>query len=130
MFVTVDLLILGPGGLVLVKRKNPPYKGYWALPGGIVDDGETCEEAAVREAKEETSLDVKLLNIEKVLSEPGRDPRGQTVSIVYRAERAGGELKAADDASDAKYFDGVPDKVAFDHAEVIEWCLKAYYSHK
>lgn len=125
MFVTVDLLISGPCGLVLIKRKNEPFKGCWALPGGFVDENETCEEAAVREAKEETGLGVKLLNIERVLSKPGRDPRGRTVSIVYSAEVAGGELEASDDACEAGWFREAPEKVAFDHREVIEWYLKA-----
>ena len=129
MFVAVDLMILGPAGLVLIKRKNPPFKGLWALPGGFVE-GETVEEAAVREAREETCLEVKLLNIEKVLSEPGRDPRERVISIVYRAEAAGGSLKGADDASEARWFRKAPENIAFDHRETIEWCLKAYCSPK
>jgi len=125
MFVTVDLLIVSPEGLVLVKRKLEPCRGQWAMPGGMVDEGETTEAAAIREAKEETGLDVKLLNIERVLSEPKRDPRGRSISIVYRAEPVGGELRADDDAEDAQYFRKAPDNIAFDHREVIEWCLKA-----
>lgn len=130
MLVTVDLLIFGPEGLVLVERGNEPFKGCWAMPGGFVDDGETTEQAAVREALEETGLTVKLLNIEKVLSKPGRDPRGQTISIVYSAKPVGGALKGADDASDARWFRKAPEKIAFDHREVIEWYLKVCCSHK
>ena len=130
MFVTVDLLIWDSMGLNLVKRKYDPYKGCWALPGGFDEEGETVEEAAVREALEETGLEVKLLNIEKVLSQPERDPRGRTISIVYSAEAIGGELKASDDAEDVKRFKEVPERVAFDHGGVIEWYLKVCSNHK
>ena len=131
--LTVDLLIEGPEGVLLIRRKNQPFKGYWALPGGFVEDGETCEQAAVREAKEETGLNIELLSINTVLSSPNRDPRGRTVSIVYDAkpiEGGSGDQSApapSTDASEAKWFKKVPEKekIAFDHMEVLKWYSKA-----
>ena len=104
--------------IVLIERRYPPYG--WALPGGFVDLGERLEQAAMREAKEETSLDVKLLVLLGNYSDPERDPRGHTVSPVYVAEAAG-EAKAMDDAQNLGYFqlDKLPD-LAFDHALILE----------
>src|SRR5439155_23082508 len=79
--LTVDIIIEVPGGIVLIERKNPPHG--WALPGGFVDYGESIERAAVREAKEETSLDVLLVEQFYTYSTPGRDPRHHTVSTVF-----------------------------------------------
>lgn len=122
--LTVDIIIELPsptGGpdFVLIKRKNPPYG--WALPGGFVDYGETVETAAAREAKEETSLNVKLLKLLGVYSDPKRDPRGHTVSIVFVAEGRG-ELKASDDATATGVFSraSLPDQMAFDHKKILE----------
>ncbi|MGI9302338.1 MAG: NUDIX domain-containing protein, partial [Gammaproteobacteria bacterium] len=99
--LTVDIIIRLAGrplhDVVLVERRNPP--AGWALPGGFVDVGESVENAAVREAKEETTLDVSLRLLLGCYSDPGRDRRGHTVSVVYIAD-AGGEPKAADDAQD------------------------------
>jgi 8-oxo-dGTP diphosphatase len=105
--------------VVLIGRKNPPYG--WAIPGGFVDVGETLEQAAVREAKEETSLDVDLKVLLGCYSAPDRDPRGHTVSAVYVAE-AKGEPKAADDANYLDTFDvdaALPQTLAFDHALIL-----------
>lgn len=121
--LTVDAIIQltdKPGRpIVLIERKYPPYG--WAIPGGFVDIGETVENAAVREAKEETSLDVKLVHLLGVYSDPSRDPRGHTVSLVYVAE-ATGEPKAEDDAKSLKCWDvnALPDEMAFDHARILE----------
>ena len=119
---TVDIIIQYKGGFVIIRRKFEPLG--WALPGGFVDYGESLEHAAVREAKEETCLDVKLLNILGVLSEPGRDPRGRTVSIVYEAEMIGGKLQGSRETEEVKWFDTMPDKVAFDHANVLKDVMK------
>ena len=117
-FPTVDILIrMDDGGVVLIKRKNPPHG--WALPGGFVDYGESLESAAVREAFEETSLKVELLYQLGAYSEPGRDPRFHTISVVFVA-RAVGLPRAADDAAEAGVFyrDGLPPLV-FDHAAIL-----------
>jgi 8-oxo-dGTP diphosphatase len=118
-YLTVDIIIGSKDGIVLVERKNKP--AGWALPGGFVDDGESPEQAAVREAKEETSLDVTLLEQFHVYGKPGRDPRFNTVSVVYLAEGEG-ELKGGDDARRALLFapDVLPEKIAFDHRLIIE----------
>ena len=104
--------------IVLIERRNPPPG--WALPGGFVDVGETVEAAAVREAQEETGLDVKLVGLLGVYSDPSRDPRGHTVSIVYIAQALGQTPQAGDDAARAEAFklDQLP-QLAFDHAKII-----------
>ena len=125
---TVDIIIEiiddnKPAGddkkIVLILRKNPPYG--WAIPGGFVDYGESLEAAAVREAKEETSLDVELVRQFHTYSEPGRDPRQHTVSTVYIA-RAEGKPVGCDDAEKAEIFslDNLPDDMAFDHRKILE----------
>ena len=105
--------------IVLIKRKNPP-RG-WALPGGFVDVGECLENAAIREALEETSLRVTLTTLLGCYSAPRRDPRGHTVSAVYVAE-ARGEPQARDDARDVSLFTlgDLPDSLAFDHAMILD----------
>lgn len=122
---TVDIIIEMPldgapekTGIVLIERKNPPHG--WALPGGFVDYGESLPDAAVREAKEETSLDVELAELLHVYSAPARDPRQHTLSAVYIAS-AKGIAKAADDAQDLIIVapDDLPDAMAFDHREII-----------
>lgn len=118
--VTVDVLIRKDNGYVFIKRKNEPYKGRWAIPGGILEYGETVEQAAKREAKEETGLDVKLIRLVGVYSDPTRDPRGPYISIAYLAEAVSGELKAATDAKKAKVFKRTPDNLAFDHSKILE----------
>lgn len=119
-FITVDTIIEVDGGIVLIKRKNPPFG--WAIPGGFVDYGETLEEAAIREAKEETGLDVTLVRQFHTYSEPGRDPRHHTISIVFIA-KAKGVPVASDDAKEAGVFkdmDSLPDEIAFDHREILD----------
>ena len=118
--LTVDIIIKKDNGYVFVKRRNEPFKDYWALPGGIVEYGETVEEAALREAKEETGLDVNLLQLIGIHSDPSRDPRGHYITVVYIAEAAFGELKAATDAKEAKVFHKSPEKLAFDHEKIFE----------
>jgi 8-oxo-dGTP diphosphatase len=116
---TVDIIIvLDTLGIVLIKRKNPPHG--WALPGGFVDYGETVEAAAVREAREETSLEVSLVRQLHVYSDPQRDPRQHTLSVVFIAT-ASGQPRAADDAKEIAVFDrdSLPDRLCFDHAQIL-----------
>lgn len=117
--LTVDIIIECNGGIVLIERKNPPHG--WALPGGFVDVGETIEHAAVREAKEETSLEISLIEQMHTYSDPGRDPRHHTVSTVFIA-KAQGVPKAADDAKNAiiHTLDRLPSPLVFDHAAILE----------
>jgi 8-oxo-dGTP diphosphatase len=117
-FPTVDIIIETPGGIVLIERRNEPLG--WALPGGFVDAGESLESAAIREAKEETGLDVTLLCQLHAYSDPKRDPRFHTLSIVFVAQ-ADGEPSAASDAKEARAFktDALPQNLAFDHNKII-----------
>ncbi|MEW5803488.1 MAG: NUDIX hydrolase [bacterium] len=117
---TADIIIEVEGkGIVLVRRKNPPYG--WAIPGGFVEYGESLEEAAVREAKEETGLDVQLIRQFHTYSDPKRDPRFCTVSTVYLATAEGTPV-GDDDATEARIFtkDRLPSDLAFDHAKILE----------
>lgn len=120
--LTVDAIIVDGGKIVLVQRLNNPYKDYWALPGGFVDYGEKVEHAAIREAKEETGLDIELNNIVGVYSDANRDPRGHTVSVVYMASIVGGQLKSDSDAKDVQYFE-ISElnnmDLAFDHKQIL-----------
>ena len=114
---TVDIIIETKGEkIVLIQRKNPPFG--WALPGGFVDYGESLEEAAVREAREETALDVNLVRQMHTYSDPNRDPRRHTLSTVFIAQ-AQGAPRAGDDAKDLGVFDlhDLPSPLAFDHAQ-------------
>jgi 8-oxo-dGTP diphosphatase len=121
--VAADAIIEVRGGVVLIERKNPPFG--WAIPGGFVDVGESVWRAAAREAKEETSLDVELIEQFFVYSDPSRDARGHTVTVVFVA-RSDGTPVAADDARRVDVFplDRLP-PLAFDHAQVLadyaEW---------
>lgn len=127
--LTVDTVVLATGGgeprVLLVQRRNPPFAGDWALPGGFVDEGEQVAQAAPRELAEETGLDLGPLGPLRLLGvydTPGRDPRGWTVSVVHIAH-VDRELHVTggDDASDARWFalDQLP-PLAFDHARIIE----------
>jgi ADP-ribose pyrophosphatase YjhB (NUDIX family) len=124
MNLAVDCIIEIDGNIVLIQRKNPPYG--WALPGGFVDEGETVEAAVMREMKEETNLSLRELRQFHVYSDPERDPRGHTVSVVFTA-RGKGELKAQDDAKGIGLFteETLPDEIAFDHREIIMDYFKA-----
>lgn len=120
--LTTDIIIQmegDPHRVVLVRRKNPPPG--WSIPGGFVDRGETVEAAAVREAKEETGLDVRLVRQFHVYSDPSRDPRGHTVSVVFIAT-ASGKPVGGDDAAEAVVFtpETLPEKIAFDHRAILE----------
>lgn len=130
-FPTVDVIVQvtrpdGRRGIVLVRRGNPPPG--WALPGGFVDYGETLEHAAVREAKEETDLDIRLVAQFHAYSRPDRDPRFHTITTVFIAE-AEGEPRGGDDAAEARVFtaEELPETMAFDHAEIVADYLDGKY---
>ncbi|MCX6355021.1 MAG: NUDIX hydrolase [Candidatus Aureabacteria bacterium] len=120
---TVDILISrekdGKRAVILIRRKNPPHG--WAIPGGFLEYGERAEDGAVREAKEETVLDVTLTGLLGVYSDPGRDSRFHTISTVYTAE-AEGEPRADSDAAGIGIFteDELPPDIAFDHREILK----------
>ncbi|MEE9421570.1 MAG: NUDIX hydrolase [Gammaproteobacteria bacterium] len=124
--LTVDIIIeminKPERQIVLIERRYPPHG--WALPGGFVDVGETLEQAAIREAKEETSLDVELVCLLGCYSDPQRDKRGHTASAVYVAT-ASGEPEACDDAANLALFDATKTPLlAFDHALIMEDYLR------
>lgn len=122
--LVVDTIIEVDGGIVLIKRKNEPHG--WALPGGCVDVGETCEHAAVREAEEETGLKVRQVRMLGIYDEPDRDPRGHAVSVAYICTAKGTPV-AADDAEDSDvvdpraYADSMPTfkTLCFDHNQIL-----------
>ncbi len=117
--VTVDVIVQNARGeVVLIERRHPPHG--WALPGGFVDRGERVEVAARREVREETHLDVNPLHLVGVYSDPARDPRGHTVTIVF-STRCDDEPRADDDAVSVGVFpiDALPAEMAFDHREII-----------
>jgi len=116
--LTVDCIIEIDGKIVLIKRKNPPFG--WAIPGGFVEEGETVEEAVRREMDEETNLSLRNLEQFHVYSDPSRDPRGHTVSVVFTA-KGGGIAKAKDDAKELALFteDDLPGNISFDHKKII-----------
>ena len=116
--ITVDIIIETTGGIVLIERKNPPPG--WALPGGFVDVGESLADAAVREAREETSLEVTLTEQFFAYSDPKRDPRGATASVEFLG-RATGTPRAEDDAKNIGVYalDALPE-LAFDHGQILD----------
>lgn len=123
-FPTVDIIIEVEGKILLIERLNKPFG--WALPGGFVDYGESLEEAAIREAREETGLNLENLRQFKAYSEPERDPRQHNISMVFTAE-AHKEPKAGDDAKNAQFFtiDELPTKLCFDHATILQDYISA-----
>jgi len=130
--LTVDIIIEVSGeGIILIERKNPPFG--WAIPGGFVDYGETLEAAAIREAREETGMEVVDLKQFHAYSDPKRDPRGHTVSVVFTAIGRG-VPQAADDAKNLQIFplDRLPENLAFDHALILSdyFNMKAGYNER
>ena len=123
-FPAADIAAIRDGCVLLILRRNPPEG--WALPGGFIDYGESAEDAAVRELREETGLIAGNLRLVGVYSAPGRDFRFHTLSVVYRADVTG-VLVAGDDAREARWFPlgGLPDRIAFDHRQVIADALRA-----
>jgi 8-oxo-dGTP diphosphatase len=125
--VTVDCVIFALEGgdldVLLIQRDKEPFAGQWALPGGFVEEGESLEEAARRELREETGLTGIVLEQLGAFGQPGRDPRGWTVSVVFYAlvRRADHHARAADDARKVDWFPvrGLP-PLAFDHDKILE----------
>lgn len=106
--------------LLLVRRKHPPFEGYYALPGGFIEMGETTEQAALRELKEETGIDAAIAKLVGVYSDPKRDPRGHIISIVYLVHAPDCEPRAGDDAAEAEFVSDWRNKrLAFDHEKVV-----------
>jgi 8-oxo-dGTP diphosphatase len=123
---TVDAIIQKNSQILLIERKKEPFKGYLVLPGGFVNEGERVEDAAKREVKEETSLDIVLLEILGVYSEPGRDPRGHVMSTVFIGETSKVSYKvdaiAKDDAAAIEWLnleEVVNTRFGFDHRRII-----------
>lgn len=134
--LTADSVIFyreeGKTEVLLVKRKNDPYKGRWALPGGFLEDEEPLETGAQRELEEETGLKVENLQQIRAYGKPDRDPRGRTVSVGFWGElKSKAKVKGNDDAAVADWFniDELPE-LAFDHDEVLEDALKKLNSRE
>lgn len=124
--VAVDGVVLSDGRILLIRRAKEPYKGFWALPGGFLEEGETVEEGVVREVKEETGIDVEVLRMVGVYSKPERDPRG-TVSVAFLCSALTKDPRGGDDAEEARWFPVEELKglrLAFDHREIIEDALR------
>ena len=133
IFLTADCLIVSEheigNKVLLVQRRNEPFQGCWALPGGFVDEHEDLSEAASRELKEETDVNLKPSKLKELgaFGKPGRDPRGRTVTVVFGAmiDSQYNPIKAGDDATEVGWWDmeSLPD-MAFDHEEIISKCFK------
>ncbi len=118
--LTVDAVVVRGRRVLLVRRGKEPFEGTWALPGGFVDRGERLEEAVLRELREETDLEGRILGVVGAYSRPDRDPRGHTVSVVYAIETSGTDARGGDDAAEAGWHDlsSLPE-LAFDHKEIL-----------
>lgn len=131
--LTADIIIeFENGDILLAKRKHEPYIGVWGLPGGKMEGNETIEETAIREAKEETGLDIELVQLLGVYSDPFRDPRGRYISTAFIAHPVGGKLEAASDVSKVmRISDFTKLDLAFDHKEILNDYkkLKSKLSH-
>ncbi len=125
--ITADGILLKDKQILLIQRKNEPFKGKWALPGGFVEYGEKTEDAVIREVFEETGLKTKICDLAGVYSDPKRDPRGHTITVAYALEIVDGMLKAGDDASDVKFFNvnQLP-ALSFDHNEIINEAVERF----
>jgi len=125
--ITADGILIKDNQILLVQRKNEPFKGKWALPGGFVEYGEKTEETVVREVFEETGLKTKIRGLAGVYSDPKRDPRGHTITVAYVLEMSSGRLEAGDDASDVKFFkvNKLP-VLSFDHKVIIDEAVQRF----
>jgi 8-oxo-dGTP diphosphatase len=125
---SVDIILQKGSEILLVKRKNEPFKGHLALPGGFVNEGESVENASIREAVEETSLEIEPIDILGVYSDPKRDPRKHVLTVVFVGTILNGTPNPRDDSSEIKWvrLDDIQKKnLAFDHKQIlsdyIEW---------
>jgi len=118
--ISGDAVLIKDGKILLIRRMNEPFKGMWALPGGIVEENETIEQCIVREAKEETGLEIQPEKFIGIYSEPLRDPR-KVITVVYACNIINGNPKAGSDAEDIKWFDleNLPE-LAADHGKIIK----------
>ena len=123
--LTVDAVIVKDGKIVLIKRKEEPFQGQYALPGGFVEYGETVEAALRREVLEETGLVVDVSSLVGIYSDPHRDPRGHVVSAAFAAVIVSGALASGSDAAEANFWEitNLP-PLAFDHAQIIRDALR------
>lgn len=120
----VDVVVPSEEGrILLIRRASDPYEGQWALPGGFVEVGETLEEAAAREAEEETGFEIDIVRLIGVYSDPDRDPRGHNVSCVYLARVREGEPTPASDATEVSFLDPSEVELAFDHQKIVSDAL-------
>ncbi len=118
-----DVLIETKDGILLIKRRFDPFKNHWGIPGGMLEVGkESVEETALREAKEETSLDVKKgdLILLGVYSDPKRDPRGHLITHAYVVKTHGGIAKAGNEAKEIKFFRELPENLVPAHKQILE----------
>lgn len=126
--LTVDIVVFREeprNEVLLVRRKHPPFEGSWALPGGFVDQDEALDQTARRELMEETGLEAGELEQLGAWGEPGRDPRGHTVSVVYTTVFGEGETRAGDDAAEVRWFaiEELP-ALAFDHSDIVRAAIE------
>ena len=122
--VAVDPVIVKDGKILLIKRRSNVFAGTWVFPGGMVEYGETVEQAVVREAKEETGLDIEIIRLIGVYSDPKRDPRFHSVGISFLCRVKGGNLlKESDESTEARYFSLEEARkldLGFDHRKILE----------
>lgn len=123
--LAVDGVLVMDGSILLIERRNSPHEGEFALPGGFVQIGETVMDAVLREVREETGIDARIVRLIGVYSDPKRDPRGHTVSVAFLLEHVAGSPVGGDDASDARFFsmNELPD-LAFDHSKILSDALR------
>ena len=121
---TVDIILERDSNVLMVRRKNDPFKDHLSLPGGFVNEGETVEDAMKREAMEETSLEVHPIDVLGVYSDPTRDPRKHIMTVVFIGIIVGGRIRAGDDAANIEWikladFKRQQHQIAFDHAQIL-----------
>jgi len=123
-----DMVLIEDGKILLVLRGREPFKGQWAVPGGRIEETETAEECARREMKEETNLDVEIVRLVGIYSDPKRDPRG-IIAAAYLVRRTGGTVRGGDDAAEAKWFklDALPPLCA-DHEKIVADAIRQLQS--
>lgn len=124
--ITADCVIVKNNRVLLIKRTYPPFRGSWTITGGFVDYREPLRKAAAREAKEETGLKIKIIDMVGIYDDPRRDPRGSLVSVVFLGKPVGGKLTVNEEASDLRFFDPskLPVDIGFDHRKIIKDAFK------